>query len=103
MESGYRLREPSGVLTSELAAILSALNFFNENNGGNFLIITDSLSSIEATQSQKISFEIHTLVIHCKELLWRLLEKMWVPSHVGIEGNEIVDRIAMDAPRNGEL
>jgi ribonuclease HI len=109
MESGYRLREPSGVFTSELAAILSALNFINENNGGNFLIITDSLSSIEAIQSQKISFKTHTLVMHCKELLWRLLEQnnrivlMWVPSHVGIEGNEIVDRIAREASRNVEL
>jgi hypothetical protein len=42
-------------------------------------------------------------------MLWILQEKdfnvvlMWVPSHVGIEGNETVDMIAKNSSRNGDF
>jgi hypothetical protein len=105
-EFGYRLKEPSGVFTSELAALLSAFCFIENKSIANSIVITDSLSSIEALKSQKICFKTHPLILQCKEILWRLLEKnqriviMWVPSHVGIEGNEKVDEIARESIRD---
>jgi ribonuclease HI len=62
----------------------------------NCLVFTDSLSSVKALLSKKISHQTHPLVYECKEMCTDLLEDgvkveiMWIPSHVGLEGNEIV-------------
>jgi ribonuclease HI len=62
----------------------------------NCLVFTDSLSSVKALLSKKTSHQTHPLVYECKEMCTDLLEDgvkveiMWIPSHVGLEGNEIV-------------
>jgi hypothetical protein len=48
---GYRLQEPSGVFTVEITALLTALRFVRSSQLGEFLILADSLSSIEALRS----------------------------------------------------
>jgi ribonuclease HI len=76
---------------------------------GEFLILSDSLSSIEALCSRKISPRTHSVVYECEEALWRLranqfvVRLMWVPAHVGIDGNEMVDRIAKESAVSGNL
>jgi hypothetical protein len=45
---------------------------------GEFLILTDSLSSIEALRSRKISSRTHSVVYECKEALWRLRTNQFV-------------------------
>jgi ribonuclease HI len=100
---GLRLHEPSGVFTSELTAILHALIHIKTHPPGQFLIMTDSMSSIAALQSQIISPKTHPLVYDCKEAFWILhglgyeINIGWVPSHVGVGGNERVDQIAKNA------
>jgi hypothetical protein len=69
---GYRLLEPSGVFTTEITALLTALRFVGSGQPGEFLILTDSLSSIETLRSRKISPKTHSVVYECKEALWRL-------------------------------
>jgi ribonuclease HI len=106
---GYRLQEPSGVFTTEITALLTALRFVGSGQPGEFLILTDSLSSIEALRSRKISPMTHSVVYECKKALWRLranqfvVRLMWVPAHVGIDGNEMVDRIAKESAASGNL
>jgi ribonuclease HI len=51
---GYRLQAPSGVFTAEITALLTALRFVGSDQLGEYLILTDSLSSIEALRSRKI-------------------------------------------------
>jgi hypothetical protein len=57
------------------------------------MIFTDSMSSFKALLSRKISHRTHPLVYECKkmcsDLLWSGVEVeiMWIPSHVGFEGN----------------
>jgi ribonuclease HI len=105
-ELGLRLREPSGVFTSELTAVLHALLHIKTHAPGKFLIMSDSMSSIAALQSQRISPKIHPLVYECKEAFWVLhrlgydISIGWVPSHVGVRGNERVDQIAKNAASN---
>jgi hypothetical protein len=65
---GYHLQEPSGMFT----ALLTALSFVRSGQPVEFLILTDSLSSIEALRSRKISPRTHSVVYECKEALWRL-------------------------------
>jgi ribonuclease HI len=106
---GYRLQEPSGVFTAESTALLTALHFVGSGQPGVFLILTDSLSSIEALRSRKISSRTHSVVYECKEVLWWLranqfvVRLMWVPAHVGIDGNEMADRIAKESAASGNL
>jgi ribonuclease HI len=106
---GYRLQEPSGVFTAEITALLTALRFVGSGQPCEFLILTDSLSSIEALRSRKISPRTHSVVYECKDALWRLeanqfvVRLMWVPAHVGIDGNEMVDRIAKESAASGNL
>jgi ribonuclease HI len=102
-EMAYRLAEPSGVYTSELTAIFYALEHIRSHPPGRFLILSDSLSSLQALQSRKISPKVHSMVYQCKEAFWSLsrigyaVSIAWIPSHVGICGNERVDRLAGSA------
>jgi ribonuclease HI len=102
-ELKMKLSEPSGVFTAELSAILLALHHIKTHNSGNFLIVTDSMSSILAIESQRISMKTHPLVLKCKESLWWLInndylvELTWAPAHVGVTGNERADRLAKEA------
>jgi hypothetical protein len=58
------------------------------------LILTDSISSIRAMESRKISLHTHPFVYECKQKWWQLARSgrevsfMWVSAHVGIAGNE---------------
>lgn len=102
-EVGYRLQEPSGVFTAELTAIFYALEHIRTHQPGQYLILTDSMSSVCALQSRVISPKRHSMIYDIKEALWRLGEDNykinigWIPSHVGIGGNERVDQIAKTA------
>jgi hypothetical protein len=98
------------VFTAEITALLTALRFMRSGGQlGEFLILTDSLSSIEALRSRKISPRTHSVVYEFKEVLWLLRAKqfvvrlMWVPAHVGIDSNKMVDRIAKKPAANGNL
>jgi ribonuclease HI len=88
---GYRLQEPSGVFIAEITALLTALHFVGSGQPVEFLILTDSLSSIEALRSRKISPRTHSVVNECNEVLWWLrasqfvVRLIWVPAHVGID------------------
>jgi hypothetical protein len=73
------------------------------------LISTASLSSVKALLSRKILHRTHSLVYECKQMCRNLLwngvevEMMWIPSHVGLEGNELVAERALHAALNGAV
>jgi ribonuclease HI len=106
---GYRLQEPSGVFTAEIIALLIALHFVGSGQPGEFLILTDNLRSIEGLRSRKISPRTHSIVYGCKKVLWWfranqfVVRLMWVPTHVVIDSNKMVDRIAKESAASGNL
>jgi hypothetical protein len=55
-EISFRLRKPSGVFTSELSAIIMALVQIRDHHPGpgEFIILSDSMSSLRALQTRKI-------------------------------------------------
>jgi ribonuclease HI len=94
---GFRTRGAATVFTAELAAIRMAMDHIENEALRSYLILTDSMSTIRAMESRKISLHTHTFVYECKQKCWRLTRSgremsfMWVAAHVGIAGNERAD------------
>ena len=100
-----KLAPVASVFTAELTAITEALNLISEREEKEFVIYTDSYSSILALQ-QFNSF--NPLVRKVQEWLFKFHSKYkihfcWIPSHVGIQQNELVDIAAKSASRDPDL
>jgi ribonuclease HI len=98
--SQLRLPNFSSIFTAELRAIYLALRLISKSDNDCFLIVSDSLSSLQAISSQKISHpllgKIHDLHSELRSNGF-MITFMWVPGHVGIRGNTIVDQAAKNA------
>ena len=79
-------------------AIDLALDFISTCDANNkFIIFSDSLSVLKAMihtssknpQIQKLLEKCHELLLAYKEIVL-----CWIPSHIGIQGNEMVDKQA---------
>jgi ribonuclease HI len=98
----YKLHTAFSVFSAELLAIFKAMEEIErQQNNANFIFYTDSLSSLEALSSPH--HHSHPLISHILNLLDKLKSRgfsirfCWVPSHVGIQGNEEADRAAKSA------
>ncbi|KAL1446082.1 hypothetical protein WDU94_005655 [Cyamophila willieti] len=94
------------ICNAELTAILYAVQFILSLSPSDdvplsprFVICTDSLSALQAVQnvysSNPLAANIRKLV--SENLHSLTLTFIWVPSHVGIPGNEAADRLAKSA------
>lgn len=90
-----RLPEHTTIFTAELYALYIAVKYVS-SHPGRYIIFTDSLSSVRALQSHSRS--PHYLVSWLSDSLLSLPEHSvvieWVPSHMGIHGNECADTLA---------
>ena len=95
-----RLPSCSSIFSAEMKALCLALRMVYQARGEKFLILSDSLSSLIAIQERKLD---HPFLIEFSEWFTMLLsdgknvELAWIPSHVGIKGNEAADTAAKDA------
>jgi len=95
-----RLPNKSSVYSAELTAICLALEYIVQYCNSHFVIFSDSLSSLQALQTR--DFKNPLL---CKVMQYYMdasqdgndISFCWVPSHVGIWGNEIADWTAKAA------
>lgn len=89
-----RISDFSSIYTSELLAIRTCVENISFNSQ-NILIITDSKSSLEGLSD---SFSKNTIVQQIRTTLTSLhahrISFLWIPSHLGIRGNEKVDELA---------
>ena len=98
-----RLQADASIYTAELQALILALKLAYQSKERSFLILSDSLSALQAIATR--SFE-HPLLLEFHELHTSLNDNYicfaWVPSHVGIRGNELVDNIAKESIHDEE-
>ena len=96
-----RLSDNSIIFAAEATAISLALNYYQHMGPvhHDVVVYSDSMSCLQAIEGEDT--ENH-FICHIMSLLWSLSDKgtnvrfCWVPSHCGIDGNEIVDQLAKE-------
>ena len=94
----FRLANNSSVFSAEVKAINLALNHIEQNAYWRYIIYTDSISAMKALEGEKTD---NPLVVNLLEKLSRLCKRAdivfcWLPSNIGISGNEEADKAAKD-------
>jgi len=101
IQCGERLEEHCNNFEGELVAILKALIWIYDKQIERTVIFSDSLSALQSIRSLR---DNGSCIL--KEIFYQLYQFQnsglevtlaWIPSHVGIPGNEIVDKIAKDS------
>ena len=92
-----RIPDDSSIFTDEAKAIDLALDFISTCDAYNkFIIFSDSLSVLKAmNHTSSKNPQIQKLLEKCHELLaYEEIALCWIPGHIGIQGNEMVDKQA---------
>ena len=96
----FSLPEHSSVFSAELVAIHKALSFIEVSDETSHLILSDSLSSLLALRLFNHDSPLIQDILKCLTSLGRdgkSVQFCWIPSHVGISGNEFADAAARRA------
>ncbi|CAG9569775.1 unnamed protein product [Danaus chrysippus] len=96
------------IMGVELIAIKEAMHYIESTSYHKIVILTDSKSSLQhllrSARGGCVGRNEAYLVIKC---IYRLIRNgvevrlQWIPSHVGVRGNEVADSLASKALRNG--
>ena len=101
-----KLPDYASVFMAELTAVATALDQVYNSSDSNFIVYCDLRSTLEAIRKFN---SFHPLVQKVQEWLFRIscrhksVRFCWVPSHVGIHGNELADREAKYAALSGDI
>ena len=98
-----RLLDKASIYSAELKAIDLALRYINLSTRDKFIIFSDSKSCLQGLQCStpdnpsvsKVLKNYNSLVSRGKTVVF-----CWLPSHIGIRGNEEADRAAKEALDN---
>lgn len=96
----------ASVFTAEAWAILYSTLIINKSKITNSVILTDSMSVLDALSTRKkndIDYVIHRIKseLHTAKNGGREIKFVWIPSHRGIHGNEAADSLAKEAILSG--
>ena len=99
-ELSMRLPDSASIFTAEIWAIITALEEIKNASESKFIIFTDSRSCLQALLYMKLEHPLIGMAIRNCVFL-NIANKdiilCWVPSHVGIRGNEKADSAAKSA------
>ena len=100
------LNNLTSIYTAECIAINNALKIALENQQFNIVIVSDSLSALEALQHPKFTVKTNYYILEIRRKITEFetnniyntnVRFIWVPSHIGITDNETVDHLAKAA------
>ena len=109
LQESYRITNNASVFAAELVAIEKALLWIlNHGTISQVVIFTDSLSSVESIRSNSSTSRPNHLmtirnILNTIELQNKSVTLAWVPSHVGVKGNEEADRLCKVATRKPQV
>lgn len=94
-----KLPPVSPIFKAEIQAVNLSLDFISDHHGDKFVIFTDSLSVLQSIKNLNFSNpHIRDLLLKLGELfLNKNIVFCWLPSYVGIRGNEDADKSAKSA------
>jgi len=95
-----RLLSQASVFSAEAKAISLALEIVETSRHKHFYIFSDSMSCLQAIHYQRLENPaILQILENCHILLssQKYVQFCWIPSHVGIKGNEVADAAAKNA------
>ena len=109
LEIQFKLSEHASIYSAEAIAIGEAIQYILDHNISNSLICSDSRSVLEATFRSNPSSLTSHLIFKIRNLLYLAnqnklnISLIWIPGHIGIDGNEIVDSLAKNATIDGQI
>ena len=94
-----RLPNKSSIISAEVKAIDLALDLIEQSDSTRFIIFSDSLSSLQALHNQKVENpSVCDVLERISHLVpFKRIVFCWLPSHIGIRGNEKADETAKSA------
>ena len=97
--SKLRLPDNSSIFSAEVKAIDLALKFIDTVDNSKFIIFSDSLSVLQSLKNRNIRNPLIAKVLQKHDDLVppKLIVYCWIPSHIGIPGNELADKAAKQA------
>ena len=95
-----RLPSNASIFTAEIKAIDLALDAIAESEDDHFIIFSDSLSVLLSLENKKLDNPLVVNLLHKLHLLsiaHKTIIFCWIPSHIGIRGNEAADVAAKES------
>ena len=99
VKENFRISDNTSIFTAELISIIRALKYLENSGINEAIILTDSLSVVQALETGATTTNANLLRKARYQITemagkGRNLEVHWIPSHVGIAGNEVADQLA---------
>ena len=93
-----RLPDKASIFSAELHAVFLALDHVETSDKDKFVIFTDSQSCLQSIKGQEWKNPLVQRILERLDTLLKELNKIivfcWIPSHIGIKGNEAADAAA---------
>uniref|UniRef100_A0ABD2WKN0 Reverse transcriptase domain-containing protein n=1 Tax=Trichogramma kaykai TaxID=54128 RepID=A0ABD2WKN0_9HYME len=100
----YKISDSASIFTAECSALIFTIDKIIEKRVGNYIIFSDSESALKALNSFSSESPLIYMIRHKLQLASQYninINLVWIPSHVGIQGNDNVDLLAKTAAKNG--